>query len=84
MRAFHESPDSISLNSHVLTLKVHVKTVVCFCCLLKHFEASLTNSVDPGQTAPIGAFLSGSTLFVFILMSNYKQTLSSVVILLAF
>ena len=24
MRALHESPDSISLTSHVLTLKVHI------------------------------------------------------------
>ena len=29
--------------------------VICFCCLLKHYETSLTNRVDPDQTAPIGA-----------------------------
>ena len=29
--------------------------VVFFFCLLKHFEASLTSSVDPDQTAPLGA-----------------------------
>ena len=29
--------------------------VVVFCCLLKHFETSLTNSVALDQTAPIGA-----------------------------
>ena len=51
------------LTSHVLTLKAHITKVVYFCCLLKHFEASLTNSIDPDQTAPIGAVLSGSTLF---------------------
>ena len=34
-------------------LKRISQKVVCF-CLLKHFEASLTNSVDPDQTAPIG------------------------------
>ena len=27
----------------------------------------MANSVDPDQTAPIGAVYSGSTLFVFIL-----------------
>ena len=44
-----------TMTSHVLTLKAHITKVVCFCCLLKHFEASLINSVDPDQTAPIGA-----------------------------
>ena len=38
----------------------------------------MANSVDPDQTAPIGAILSGSTLFVSILNSsvmldNYLQ-----------
>ena len=61
-----------TLTSHVLTLK----KVVCFCCLLKHFEASLTNSVDPDQT--------GSALFASILMLNNKHPLSNVVVLLAF
>ena len=55
MSAIKESPDHISLTSHVLILKAHITKVVCFYCLLKHFEASLTNSVDPEQTAPIGA-----------------------------
>ena len=55
MRAFHESPDRIPLTSHVLTLKAHITICRMFCCLLKHFEASLTNSVDPDQIAPIGA-----------------------------
>ena len=36
-----------------MSLKCISQKVVCFCCLLKHFEASLTNSVDPDQTAPI-------------------------------
>ena len=44
----------------------------------KIFDASQTNSVDPDQTAP------RSTLFAPILMLNKKQTLSNVVILLAF
>ena len=38
----------------------------------------MANSVDPDQTAPIGAVCSGSTLFVFILnlsvmLGNYLQ-----------
>ena len=38
----------------------------------------MANSVDPNQTAPIGAVYSGSTLFAFILNSsvmlgNYLQ-----------
>ena len=41
-------------------------------------EASVTKSVDPDQTAPIGAVCSGSTLFASILNSpvmlgNYLQ-----------
>ena len=42
----------------------------------------MTNSVDPDQTAPIGAVCSGSTLFAFILnlsvmLSNYLQQMTS-------
>ena len=42
----------------------------------------MTNSVDPDQTAPIGAVCSGSTLFVSILNSsvmlgNYLQQTTS-------
>ena len=48
---------------------------VCFCCLLNNFEASLTNSVDADQTAPVGSVQSGSTLFVSIFMLNNYQTL---------
>ena len=38
----------------------------------------MANSVDPDQTAPIGAVCSGSTLFAFILnlslmLGNYLQ-----------
>ena len=35
-------------------------------------EASMANSVDPDQTAPIGAVCSGSTLFASILNSSVK------------
>ena len=37
--------------------------IVCW----KFLEASWSNSVDPDQTAPIGAVWSGSTLFAFLL-----------------
>ena len=42
----------------------------------------MTNSVDPDQTAPIGAVCSGSTLFASILYSsvmlgNYLQQTTS-------
>ena len=42
----------------------------------------MANSVDPEQTAPIGAFSSGSTLFASILNSslklgNYLQQMTS-------
>ena len=42
----------------------------------------MANSVDPDQTAPIGAVCSGSTLFAFILNSsvmlgNYLQQMTS-------
>ena len=48
------------------------------------FEAFLTNSVEPDQTAPVGAVLSGSTLFASKDMLTDKQTFSDVVIFLAF
>ena len=45
-------------------------------------EASMTNSVDPDQTAPIGAVCSASTLFASMLNSsvmlgNYLQQTTS-------
>ena len=33
----------------------------------------MTNSVDPDQTAPIGAVCSGSTLFASLLKSSVMQ-----------
>ena len=50
------------------------------CCNVK--EASMANSVDPDQTAPIGAVCSGSTLFASLLNSsvmlgNYLQQATS-------
>ena len=42
----------------------------------------MTNSVDPDQTAPVGAVLSGSTLLVLylnlsVMLGNYLQQLTS-------
>ena len=50
--------------------------------LLSSSEASMANSVDPDQTAPIGAVNSGSTLFASILnlsvmFGNYLQQTTS-------
>ena len=62
-----------------LTLNASIATkVVCFSRLLKCLRSSMANSVDPDQTAPIGAACSGSTLFASILNSsvmlgNYLQ-----------
>ena len=53
MRAFHESPECIC--SDLTCIKRLSQKVVCFCCLLNDFEASLTNSIDPDKTAPVGA-----------------------------
>ena len=66
-----------------LTLNAPMATkVVCFSRLLNVQEAYMANSVDPDQTAPIGAVCSGSTLFASILYSsitlgNYLQQTTS-------
>ena len=46
-----------TLTSHVSTLKAHITKSRVFLLSAEtlHFEISLTNSVDPDQTAPIGA-----------------------------
>ena len=49
-----------------------------FLVCLNVYEASMANSVDPDQTAPIGADCSGSTLFPSIpkwsvMLGNYLQ-----------
>ena len=46
------------------------------------FKKPMSNSVDPDQTAPIGAVCSGSTLFASILnlsviLGNYLQQTTS-------
>ena len=50
MRAFHESLDRIYTDLTCINPQsaYHKKSYV-FCCLLEHFESSLTNSVDPDQ-----------------------------------
>ena len=75
----------------VLTLNAPIATkIVCFCRLLKCLR-SLYNkqrgprtdcSVDPDQTAPIGAVCSGSTLFasrlnLSVMLVNYLQQTTS-------
>ena len=62
----------------ILTFNAPIATkVVCFSRLLKCL-GSLYDSMDPDQTAPIGAVCSGSTLFAPILnlsvmLGNYLQ-----------
>ena len=56
--------------------------VVCFSHLLKCLRSLYGNSVDPDQTAPIGAVCYGSMLFASILNSsvmlgNYVQRTTS-------
>ena len=66
-----------------LTLNAPIATkVVCFSCLLKCLRSLYGNSVDPDQTAPIGAVCSGSMLFACILnlslvLGNYLQQTTS-------
>ena len=49
MRAFHENPNRIP------TELTFINPYVCFLSSTKLFEASKINSVDPDQTAPVGA-----------------------------
>ena len=44
-----------TLNSHLLILKEPTKTSPLLSSSAKCQEASFTNSVDPDQTAPVGA-----------------------------
>ena len=59
-----------TLNSYLLTLKPHTHKINVFLSSTKIVEASETNSVDPDQTAPVGAVWSGSTMFASMLMLN--------------
>ena len=44
-----------TLNSHLLTLRAHITKKYMLLSSAEIFEASSTNSVDPDQTAPVGA-----------------------------
>ena len=67
----------------LLTLKASIATKVMLFSSAEMFKKpSIANSVDPDQTAPIGAVCSGSTLFASILNSsvmlgNYLQQTTS-------
>ena len=54
-------------------LKLQSQQVVCFSRLLKCLRSLYGSSVDPAQTATIGAVCSGSTLFASILVRNIRQ-----------
>ena len=57
VHAFHENPNRTNVytrNSLLLTLKAHNHKMY-FLSSTKIFEASMTNNVDPDQTAPVGA-----------------------------
>ena len=66
-----------------LTLNAPITTkVICYSGLLKCLRSLLADSVDPDQTASIGAVCSGSMLFASILNSsvmlgNYLQQTTS-------
>ena len=67
----------------ILALDAPITTkVVCFSRLLKCLRSLFGKSVDPDQTAPIGAVCSGSMLFASIISSsvmlgNYLQQMTS-------
>ena len=59
-----------TLNSHLFTIKAHNHKTVFFLSPTKIFEASQTKSVDPYQSVPLGAVLSGLTMLASMLMLN--------------
>ena len=62
---------SEKLLKRMLTLNEPIATkVVCFSRLLKCLRGLYGKSVDPDQTAPLGAVCSGSKLFASILNSS--------------
>ena len=67
----------------IITLNAPIATkVVCFSRLLKCLRSLYGKSVNPDQTAPIGAVCSGSTLFASILnlsvmLGNFLQQTTS-------
>ena len=83
MRAFHENPNCIHTELNLLSLKAHNHKCM-FLSSTKLFEASLINSVDPNQTAPLGAGSSLIWVHNVCLSAYVKYTFSDAVILLAF
>ena len=72
IHAFHENSNLIYHELNVLSIKAHITKSWLLMSSAEIFEAS--NSVDPDQTAPIGAVWAGSTLLASILMLNNKHT----------
>ena len=54
MCAFHENSDRI-YTEPTLILKAHISKCCMYLSSAEIFEAFSTNSVDPDQTAPVGA-----------------------------
>ena len=57
---------------------IYVKKVMKLLAFIFEQPSYMTNSVDPDQTAPIGAVCSGSSLFAFVLnlsvmLGSYMQ-----------
>ena len=61
-----------TLNSLLSTLKAHIHKMYVFCRPLKYLKTR-RHSVDPDQTASVGAVWSGSTMFAYMLMLNNFQ-----------
>ena len=55
VRAFHENPNRIHTELTSINPYSASSQNVCFLSFTKIFEASQTNSVDPDQTAVVGA-----------------------------
>ena len=62
--------------NYLSTLKAPITTIVIcfvFCWLL--LKVIVANSVDPDQTAPLGAVWSGSTLFAYTCICLYAKSM---------
>ena len=55
MRAFHKNPNRIHTELTFFQPLKRITTKCIFLSSTKLFEASSINSVDPDQTAPVGA-----------------------------
>ena len=73
-RAFHENPDHIYNElTFINPLSVYYKNYMPLSSA-DIFEDPSIKSIDPDQTASIGAIWSGSTLYASIFMLTNKQT----------